>query len=184
MARTGKAPRIVFARYLAAAAMAATLVACSSGSKGAGSTTTLPQTTETIIVPAPTTTTTLPPKPPTAAEIAKTRAFLLGAGAPLVTFETLTKPLVTPKLPTQFTCDNLERVVLPKIGRPSDFIALAAKVPDRALAYQFDRDIRTKNLLLQACSQFKPQLAPGPMAFTRNQTATLTKRLALFSIVP
>jgi hypothetical protein len=182
MVRTGKSLRVVITRSVAAAAIAVALGACSSGSNGAATTTTTTPVTVPFVVP--TTTSTLPPRPPTPAQIALNRAYLLHAGADLVKFETETKSLVTPTNPSQFTCDELKRKTLPALGGPAALTRLAAKVPDKTLAYYFNRDILTKNLLIAACSQFETKLDPGPMAYTRNQTATLFKRLAQFLIVP
>jgi len=181
MVRTGKPLRVVITRSVAAAAIAVALGACSSGSNGAAPTTTTPVTVPFVV---PTTTSTLPPRPPTPAQIALNRAYLLHAGADLLTFETETKSLVTPTNPSQFTCDELKRKTLPALGGPAKLTALAAKVPDKTLAYYFNRDILTKDLLVAACSQFDAQLAPAPMAYTRRQTATLFQRLAQFLIVP
>jgi len=109
-------------------------------------------------------------------------AFLAHDGAPLVAFERATAPLATGSRPDRATCLHLRDVVLPKISKsPDSLVALAQRVPDRALAKDFHTVVSLKIIVVLGCGTgAAPTGAQDSKGFTsiRDDARRLDQHLA------
>jgi hypothetical protein len=91
------------------------------------------------------------PAPPNASSIA---AFLNTPNNALIEFERITTPLDSGSIPSQATCQSLERQLDPNsVAAPTTVLGVVKRIKDTAIQFAATQDLQDKVTLLSACSE-------------------------------